>query len=529
MKKYINHLMAAAVIATCGALTTSCSDPEDVQALTLDRVLSPTGISARVSENLNIIVSWDEMNGATGYEVEGYIDAPDYGTRTPDYTATKKNPIDTLKNLIGETTYYIRVRAIDGNNAGRSSKWVEIDRTTGAEQNMNKAKAADITSTSVTVHWTAGIQADKLIATPTSAGSSAVEVEKALTAEEIANGSATISGLVPETNYKVSLKFGDKTRGYTSIKTNIDFSDATVLTADGDWVNAIQDAAAGTKFALAPGTYTLTDAKLKINNSVIIGAQSSADLPVLNTCIQVYGGAALHLYQIILDGTDTDGAQAIDYKEEGSFGALNIDGCEVRNYTKGFYYINVAAAITSVTINNCIIHDIVCEGGDMFDCRKGYIAEFKLTNSTIYDSAIKRDMFRMDDASSTLGGAPVYTVDHNTFHNVGSGEAKYRIFYIRYAGNTVTFTNNIVSGFNNLRGFANTSATDANPTLKNNYYFNTKNLLSKDEENTETPLWYDSENGKELTENPFENAAEFNFYLNTELLRSYEAGDPRWY
>lgn len=529
MKKYINHLMAAAVIATCGALTTSCSDPEDVQALTLDRVLSPTGISARVSENLNIIVSWDEMNGATGYEVEGYIDAPDYGTRTPDYTATKKNPIDTLKNLIGETTYYIRVRAIDGNNAGRSSKWVEIDRTTGAEQNMNKAKAADITSTSVTVHWTAGIQADKLIATPTSAGSSAVEVEKALTAEEIANGSATISGLVPETNYKVSLKFGDKTRGYTSIKTNIDFSDATVLTADGDWVNAIQDAAAGTKFALAPGTYTLTDAKLKINNSVIIGAQSSADLPVLNTCIQVYGGAALHLYQVILDGTDTDGAQAIDYKEEGSFGALNIDGCEVRNYTKGFYYINVAAAITSVTINNCIIHDIVCEGGDMFDCRKGYIAEFKLTNSTIYDSAIKRDIFRMDDASSTLGGAPVYTVDHNTFYNVGSGEAKYRIFYIRYAGNTVTFTNNIVSGFNNLRGFANTSATDANPTLKNNYYFNTKNLLSKDEANTETPLWYDSENGKELTEDPFENAAEFNFYLNTELLRSYEAGDPRWY
>ena len=520
MKKYINHLMAAAVIATCGALTTSCSDPEDVQALTLDRVLSPTGISARVSENLNIIVSWDEMNGATGYEVEGYIDAPDYGTRTPDYTATKKNPIDTLKNLIGETTYYIRVRAIDGNNAGRSSKWVEIDRTTGAEQNMNKAKAADITSTSVTVHWTAGIQADKLIATPTSAGSSAVEVEKALTAEEIANGSATISGLVPETNYKVSLKFGDKTRGYTSIKTNIDFSDATVLTADGDWVNAIQDAAAGTKFALAPGTYTLTDAKLKINNSVIIGAQ---------TCIQVYGGAALHLYQIILDGTDTDGAQAIDYKEEGSFGALNIDGCEVRNYTKGFYYINVAAAITSVTINNCIIHAIVCEGGAMFDCRKGYIAEFKLTNSTIYDSAIKRDIFRMDDASSTLGGAPVYTVDHNTFYNVGSGEAKYRIFYIRYAGNTVTFTNNVVSGFNNLRGFANTSATDANPTLKNNYYFNTKNLLSKDEENTETPLWYDSENGKELTENPFENAAEFNFYLNTELLRSYETGDPRWY
>jgi hypothetical protein len=528
MKKYINHLMAAAVIATCGTMTTSCSDPEDVQNLTLDRVLSPTGISARVSENLNIIVSWDEMSGATEYEVEGYIDAPDY-TRTPDYTATKKNPIDTLKNLIGETTYYIRVRALDRNNSNRSSKWVEIDRTTGAEQNMSKAKAADITSTSVTVHWTAGIQADKLLAIPTSAGSSAEEVIKDLTAEEIANGVATITGLLPETNYKIALKYGDKTRGYTSIKTNIDFSDATVLTADGDWVNAIQDAAAGTKFALAPGTYTLTDAKLKINNTVMIGAQNSANLPVLNTCIQIYGGAGLHLYQVILDGTDTDGSQAIDYKEAGSFSPLTIDGCEVRNYTKGFYYINLEAAITGITINNSIIHDIVCEGGDMFDCRKGYIADFKLTNSTIYDSAIKRDVFRMDDNSSSLGGNPVYFVDHNTFHNVGSGSAKYRIFYIRYAGNTVTFTNNVVSGFNNLRGFANTSATDANPTLKNNYYFNTKNLLSKDEENTETPLWYDGENGTELTENPFENAAEYNFYLNTELLRSYEVGDPRWY
>ena len=529
MKKYINHLMATAVIATCGAMATSCSDPEDVKALTLDRVLSPTGISARVSENLNIIVSWDEMSGATGYEVEGYIDAPDYDTRTPDYTAIKQNPIDTLKNLIGETTYYIRVRAIDANNSSRSSKWVEVDRTTGAEQNMSKAKSADITSTSVTVHWTAGIQVDKLIATPTSAGTSATEVEKVLSADEITNGSATISGLVPETSYKVSLKYGDKTRGYTTIKTNVDFSDATVLTADDDWVAAIQNAAAGSKFALAPGNYTLTDAKLKVNNSVMIGAQSSANLPVLNTCIQMYGGASLHLYQVILDGNGTDGSQAIDYKEGGSFGALTIDGCEVRNYTKGFYYINQEAALSSITINNSIIHDIVCDGGDMFDCRKGYIAEFKLTNSTIYDSAIKRDIFRMDDNSAALGGAPVYTVDHNTFHNVGSGNAKYRIFYIRYAGNSVTFTNNVVSGFNNLRGFANTAATDSNPTLKNNYYFNTKNLLSKDEANTETPLWYDAENGTKLTVDPFQNAAEYNFYLNTELLRSYEVGDPRWY
>ena len=531
MKKYMNRIIVAMAVATGGLFVTSCSDPDDVQDLVLNRVLSPTGISARLSQNLNIIVTWDEMKGATAYEVEGYADTPSYDERTPDYRAIKTANIDTLKNLVGETTYYIRVRALDGNNESRNSKWVTIDRTTGAEQNMNKVKSADIQSKAVTLTWdaaTVGTNANTIIVAPTSANSSVQAVTYTLTATDLANGSATITGLQPETTYRATLKFGEKTRGYATFKTNIDFSDAVVVSPTDDWVATIQNAAAGSKIALAPGTYTLTDAKLQVKSNVILGAQNSANLPVLNTCIQMFGGASLHLYQIILDGTGTDGSQAIDYKDAGSYGALTIEDCEVRNYGKGFYYINVAAAISAINIKNCLIHDIECSGGDMFDSRKGYFAELNFTNNTVYNSAVSRDVFRMDDASGTLGGAPAYTVDHNTFYNVGSGNANYRIFYVRYKNNTITFTNNVVCGFNNKRGFANTSATDANPTLANNYYFNTSNLLSKAEGNTEAIIWFDT-NGHELTENPFTNAATFNFYLNTELLRSYEVGDPRWY
>ena len=528
MKKYMNYVVAATIALTSGLAMTSCSDPEDIQNLVLDRVLSPTNISARVSENLNIVVTWDEMTGATSYELEGYADSPDYDNRTPDITATTEEATYTFTNLIGETTYYIRVRALDSENTSRNSKWVTVDRTTGAEQNMNKTRSSDISSKSVTLSWTPGLLADAIIIEPTSAASTAQSVTYTLTSTDIENGTATISGLEPETSYKALLKYGDKTRGYATFKTNIDFGDAVVLTPEDDWVAAIQDASAGSKFALAPGNYTLTDAKLKINNSVIIGAQSSADLPVLNTCIQVYGGASLMLYQVVLDGTGTDGSQAVDFKEEGSFGDLTIDGCEVMNYTKGFYYINVAAAISAINIKNCLIHDIVCDGGDLFDCRKGYIAELNFTNNTVYNSALKRDVFRMDDASSALGGAPVYNVDHNTFYNVGSGSANYRIFYIRYANNTITFTNNIVSGFNNKRGFANTSATDANPKLANNYYYETLNLLEKAEGNSEAIIWFDTE-GTNLEETPFTDAENGDFTLNTELLQSYETGDPRWY
>ena len=33
----------------------------------------------------------------------------------------------------------------------------------------------------------------------------------------------------------------------------------------------------------------------------------------------------------VLDGTNTDGSQAIEYKKEGGFGDLTINGCEIRN------------------------------------------------------------------------------------------------------------------------------------------------------------------------------------------------------
>lgn len=528
MKKFSFIILAA--IAFLSGVGTSCSDPDAVKDLVLDRVLSPTGISARVSQNLNIIVNWDRMGGATKYEVEGYMDAPNYD-REPDYFHVASDTIDTLKNLVGETTYYIRVRAIDENNESRNSKWVEINRTTLAEQNMNSIKQADITANSVTVSWTPGIAVDKIIVAPTSSTSTASTTEYPLNDAEKAAGKATVTGLMAETSYRATLKYGDKTRGFATFKTAIDFSGGDVinLTPDGDWKSAIENAAAGSKIALAPGKYELTDAKLKINSSVTIGAKDPANMPVLNTCIQVIDGSALYLYQVVLDGEGTDGSQAINFVTDGaSYGALNIDGCEVRNYTKGFYYINVAAAVASVTINNCVIHDIECNGGDMFDSRKGYIGQVNLTNSTIYNSAKSRDVFRMDDASATLGGAPVYVVTNNTFYNVGNGGANYRIFYVRYANNKITFTSNVVANFKNKRGFANSSATDNTPTLSNNLYYNTQNLLTLADGNTEAVLWFD-ESGTDIIDNPFTDADNFNFYLNSELLRSYAAGDPRWY
>lgn len=125
-------LSICASLALClGCVTfVSCDDPEDTSDLVLARVLSPTNVSARVSQDVNIIVSWDEMNGATSYEVEAYASSPDYGVRTPDVSVTTEETTATLSNLKKGTVYYIRVRAIDGENADRNSLWTTIERAT---------------------------------------------------------------------------------------------------------------------------------------------------------------------------------------------------------------------------------------------------------------------------------------------------------------------------------------------------------------------------------------------------------------
>lgn len=527
MKKYILSICTLAAVCLGSVAVTSCSEPDDINDLVLNRVLSPTGITARISQEVNIIVSWNEMPGATSYELEVYADSPDYDQRTPDASYTTTLTEKTLTNLIGETDYYIRVRAIDENNSSRTSKWVDIKRTTNPEQNMKKVKAGDIQSTSVKVTWTPGIEVDAVICAPTTANSSANTVTYTLNSTDISSGSATITGLTPETNYRATLKLGEKTRGYSTFTTNLDLSDAIELTPADDWVSAIQDATPGSKFALAPGEYVLTAAKLQINNNVVIAAKNSAEPPVINTCIHIYNGASLYLYQVVLDGTNTDGSQAIEYKKEGGFGDLTINGCEIRNYIKGLIYINVAAVPNTIKIENSLIHDIVCDGGDLIDSRKGGWNNLTISSSTIYNSASKRDVLRADDVSNSVTANMVTSIDKCTFYNIGNGEANYRFFYLRFKGNTNTFTNNVIANFNNKRGFANSSAV-GKPTYSNNYYYNCKNLISLAEGNTDTTVTCFDTEGNVLENNPFANPDKADFTITDELYQSYGFGDPRW-
>lgn len=512
---------------------TACSEPDDiVNSVNYSRLFSPADLEAKVQNTTGVRVTWKLISTATSYDVEIYADDENMtfsGTPALKFTATPSDIVaSSTENALtipagqleGETIYSIRLRA---KGAAADSKWSATTFETGTEQILNTPDATEITKTSVTLSWPAGTAVTRISVVK----NSEELLSHDITTEEKAAGKATIDGLQVESTYTFYIYNGEKQRGKIQVQTLPNYTPATSVQELKD---ALATAAEGevimlTENAVYDFTEDGTTTSVEINKNTIIKSNNNATIKGIY--FQIINGASLEFANITLDGEGGSGDQAFTFKEAGDFGKLWIHDAEIKNYTKGFFYINVAAAIDEITIENCIIHDIVCSGGDMFDSRSGGYKVFNLLNNTIYNSAASRDFIRMDDASSAVSiSAPQIVVDHNTLYNVGSAEANYRLLYVRFAGNVITFSNNIVAGTNYKRGFSNQKTTGI-PTFKDNFYFQTKNLVSADDTADATIQFYDAD-GTVLDATPFADAASGDFTLVDGPAKYKEAGDPRW-
>ena len=248
-------------------------------------------------------------------------------------------------------------------------------------------------------------------------------------------------------------------------------------------------------------------------------------IPTINGRFELNDGASLTINQVNMDGTGTTGDQCFNFKGT-NVGGVSVNNAEIKNYTKGVYYVNVEAKIPYIKFNNCIIGNIACEGGDMFDCRKGCIDDLSITNSTIYKSCAERDFVRFDDASGQFAGAtPKVTIDHCTIDAAANKSGK-RLLYVRFAGTTINWTNNIVT--NTAAVWSNQSKT-AVPTFgNNNVYFKCEKLNVLDgAEGGKTNLFVDE--GRTELDPQYTDAANGNFKLKNESVSKLKTGDPRWY
>lgn len=501
----------------------SCSEPDDeITSLKYPRNFSPVNLEVRVVNQTQIRINFTPSEGATSYNIEVFNDSMKFENSPVKTASITTNDLPyTMKGFEGEEFYSIRIQALTSGEESRTSTWASTWVQTSKEQIFKAIADADLTYSSVTLRWTAGESADFITVTPG-------DIKHTLTDAEITAGAVTISGLTDDTDYKAVMTRGTKTRGTMEFHTPLNLNGATAVAAGDDLAAAVASAADGDVLALMPGEFTIAaegDATYKygalaITKNITIRSAKSSDRAIIRGRITIANGVSLDLNQIILDGKDSSGDQAINFIEDGECDHLNIQDCEVRNFVKGFYYVNKATKINEITINNCLIHDIECDGGDLFDCRAGAILKINLTNSTVYSSAAGRDFIRYDDKSSNFEGvSPVITIDHCTLDAVSNTKGK-RILYVRFKGNTISFTNNIVS--NTAANFSNQKNT-ATPTFTNNNYWASAALNVSEGSDG---LFWDTAG---LTLDPgYKDATNGDFTVSNEEIIFKKIGDPRW-
>ncbi len=111
MRKYIIAALAFATILAGGLTFTACDDVDDVKDLTLDRLLSPTNVTAFIRNKTNVELKWDAINGATSYTIGVFQGNPNDGASAL-ITESTEDVTYTITGLEGETEYTFGVKSV---------------------------------------------------------------------------------------------------------------------------------------------------------------------------------------------------------------------------------------------------------------------------------------------------------------------------------------------------------------------------------------------------------------------------------
>jgi len=488
---------------------------EEISTLNTARVFSSPGLTATIVNKTGVKLAWNAVPNATSYTIEVYDNADFTGTPVKSITSIKAAQLPyTVTGLIGDTQYSIRVKGVAPGIA--DSKWVTTSAKTDSEQIFQAVNQTKLTANAVVLNWTPGETATSININPGN-------ITHAVTAAEISAGEATVTGLSSETAYTAQLLAGTKVRGSATFTTLYDFSGAVMVTPSDNLATLITNAAAGTVFGLAPGTYTI-NADITATKSITLRGTKPTDKPkIIGAAFKLRGAAGLNLKDLILDGTGSVAAQTIIYDEalDNTYAALSIKDSEVKNYTKGILYINVKALVESITYSGNIIHDVSCTGAGFVDARTGFAKTFLFENNTVYNITEdgSRDLFRMDGTTNFAGTSSLITIRTNTFYNA-MNRAAGRYLYIRLASNQITFTKNIIA--ESLNYYTNQATTTLTLVSGNNYY-NAPNFTAS------TTAAAKNDTGTFTTLNPgFTAPATGNFTISESTLKSNGIGDPRW-
>lgn len=509
--KYI--LYFTAIFATFAA----CDGPMDeITEADYPRAFSPADLAVQLGTSGNATATWISVDKAISYVYE-----LSQGDNLVFNNIIKEGETGTtgltLTGLWGDTQYSLRVKALSYKTGQADSKWTAVTFKTNTEQIFSPIDPNDIEATQVTLRWTAGETATSIVITPGN-------ITYTVTSDDIAAGAATVTGLTGETKYSATLLDGTRVRGTAEFETPVDVGNATLVTANDDLLAMVTAATEGEVFAIMPGEYDLGEFNLTV--SIALKGVKPADKPVIKGSFKIDATiASLELNGIIMDGGTTT-AQNYPFNTNNNncnISSITVSNCELNNYGRGLFNINVATAkIGDVKFTNTIISHVNPDGssgGDGVDIRTGEFKSFIVENCTFNTGfrAFTRVQVNSDMAFRNCTFYKLCTVDNSNntglFRISGGTLVVSKCLFVETGVENPTNTS---SG--NWSKAGNVAAT---ATYTSNYYYNCHNLWVGQYANPTQCSATEANPG-------FADAANGNFTLSNENLIVNQIGDPRW-
>lgn len=208
-----------AVVAFCAASITSCTDKMDWSVdPAYDRLFGILSCDV-TPDATSMALEFKAPAGAEGYQIQWSTSRlPDdveeaLGDTTVYFTKA------VIENLMGDTEYYIRIRAVS--DTKKCSKWYRPVKSDGSpyktlkEQIMNTVSEEDRGQDEIRVTWDNTKEVTHLVVT----GPDDYEAKHVLDAAAKAAGAYTVTGLQPLTTYTISIYNGEALRGTCSAST----------------------------------------------------------------------------------------------------------------------------------------------------------------------------------------------------------------------------------------------------------------------------------------------------------------------
>ncbi len=511
--------------------TLACEDVDPiVETIEHNRILTPLDLNVKVRNQITAEINWQVSPEAKSYVLEFSKDSLAFSDVVLTHTVQPED-VPVSISLEGEERYSVRLKALSASAAQSDSKWTAFSFKTSGENIFEPLTDAFYGKTWATLKWPAGSEVTHFMIMK---GKN--EERHNLTAGEISAGEATLTDLDFDTEYIVKLMNGESTkqRGRVSFKT---LPEGETLTPDDDLKDKLENANEGDVFLLEGGTYNAYQGQIKIAKSIRLKGLSSEDKPEINVQFVIADVAFAEFIDLEMNGTYTseEGEVTLDhaFQFDGSAAAIGnilISGCEVHAYLKSFISGSSGAfTVDEILIENAMIKDIECNGGDFIDFRKSYPALIDVSNSTFINCATKnnRDFFRLDggnkgNAFDDGSHTPEIRVRNNTFYNVQNhADGGKRFFYVRWQNSAeiMVVEKNLFADC--ASNFSSSGDTDM-PSFDKNNYFNAPGFLDSgksayDASGTHTemdPGFADKDNG--------------DLSMSNQTLIDNEVGDQRW-